>query len=153
VAGEDGEGAVGLFSEDNAGELVGEGDEAEGEEEVGAGAGGGGPAVGGADGEDEALGSHVAQVTETRGKILGRNLLAAAVEEDEVGTGAAGVEIGCGEEGGLGVEELGVAGEIATGSLEVVGEEAVCGIDFGARASRGDCSEGDLHSIDADRSM
>ncbi len=60
VVGEDGSGSVELLGEDYAGELVGEGENAEGEEEVGAGAGGGGPAVGGTYGEDEALGSFVA---------------------------------------------------------------------------------------------
>ena len=75
VAGEDGEGAVDLFGEDGAGELVGEGDGAEGEDEGGAGAGGGGPAVGGADGEDDGLGAGVAQAAEVGGEVFGGELL------------------------------------------------------------------------------
>jgi len=70
VAGEDGEGAVDLLGEDEAGEVVGQGDEAEGEQEVGAGAGQRGPAVGRADGEDDALRAGIAEADEVFGEVL-----------------------------------------------------------------------------------
>jgi hypothetical protein len=126
VAGEDGEGSVELLGEDYAGEFVGQGDESEREEEVGAGSSVGGPAVGGADGEDEALGAFVAETADAGGEVFGRELLAAAVEEDGVGSGSTGLLIEPFEQEGFGVEGLGVAGDIAGGALDVVGDEAVC---------------------------
>ena len=112
VAGEDGEGAVGLLGEDDAGELVGQGDAAQGEEQAGAGAGVIRPAVCGADGEDEALGSLVAVGAEGGGEFLGGELFAAAVEEDDEGGDAAG--LGCRplEEGRFGLEELRAGGDV-----------------------------------------
>ena len=56
MAGEDGDRAVDLLGEHDAGELVGKGDESEREQEVGALAGGVGPAVGRADGEHQRAG-------------------------------------------------------------------------------------------------
>jgi hypothetical protein len=128
VAGEDGEGAVELLGEDYAGEFVGQGDESEREEEVGSGAGVGGPAVGGADGEDEALGALVAKTADAGGEGLGGKLLAASVEQDGVGAGSTGLLIEPFEEEGFGVEGLGVAGKIAAGALDVVGDEASGGL-------------------------
>lgn len=122
VSGEDGGGAVELLGEDDAGELVGEGEAAEGEEEVGALVGGGGPAVGGTDGEDEALGSVVAEAADAGSEVLGGELLAAAIEQDAEGADAAGLLVEPGEEGGLGIEDLGVAGDGAVGAGDVVGE-------------------------------
>ena len=104
---------------------MGQGDESEGEEEVGAGAGVGGPAVGGADGEDEALGAVVAEPAEAGGEVLGGELLSAAVEQNGVGAGAAGLLIKPFEEEGFGVEGLCVAGDIAAGALDVIGDEAI----------------------------
>src|ERR1039458_9644904 len=52
VAGEDGEGTVDLLGEDDASELMGQGNVTEREDEAGAGASGGWPAVVGADGTD-----------------------------------------------------------------------------------------------------
>ncbi len=84
--------------------------------------GGGGPAVCGADGEDEALGAVVAEAAETGGELLGGELLAAAVEEDGKGADASRLVLQPFKEGGLGIEELGVAGDVAGGPSNVVGE-------------------------------
>ena len=80
MAGEDGEGAVDLLGEDEAGEVVGQGDEAEGEQEVGAGAGQRGPAVSGTDGKDEVLRGGVAVAADECSEVFRGELLAAAVE-------------------------------------------------------------------------
>lgn len=87
---EDGERSVGLFGEDDSGQFVGQGDAPEGEEEVGVLAGGGGPTVGWAYGEEEALGSLVAEGGEAGGEVFGGELLAAAIEEDGVGADSSG---------------------------------------------------------------
>ena len=89
---------------------MGEGDAAEGEEEVGLLAGGGGPSVGWAYGEEEALGSLVAEGGEAGGEFFGGELLAAAIEEDGVGADSSGSLLEGLEEGGFGVESLGIAG-------------------------------------------
>ena len=70
MAGEDGEGAVELLGENDAGELVRQGDGAEGEQEIGAGAGLAGPTVGGTDGEDEIPRGGVAVAAEKRGEVF-----------------------------------------------------------------------------------
>ena len=88
----------------------------------------GGPAVGGADGEDEALGAVVAETADAGSEVLGGELLAAAVEQDGVCAGAAGLLIEPFEEEGFGVEGLCVAGDIAGGALDVVGDEAIGGL-------------------------
>ncbi len=64
---------------------MGQGQGSKGEKKVGTGAGGGGPSVGGPDGEDEALGTLVAETPDARGEVFGGELLAAAVEQDGVG--------------------------------------------------------------------
>src|SRR6202011_4731117 len=128
----------------DAGELVGEGEASEGVDEVGAVAGGLGPSVGGADVEGEALGSVVAETANAGGELLGGELLAAVVEQDGVGADAAGVLVEPGEERGLGVEDVGVAGDNAGCAGDVVGEQAVGGFGFGAGSAGKDGRKGDL---------
>ena len=147
VAGEDGGGAVDLLGENDAGELVGEGDASEGEEELRLLAGGGGPAVGGTDGEDETLGAVVAETAEAGGELLGGELVATAVEKDAKGADAAGVVFEPMEQGWLGVEELGLAGDVAGGASEVVGEQGVGGGGLGAGGAGEDGGESDLHRL------
>ena len=60
MSGEDGQRAVDLLGDDGAGELVGQRHAAQRQRAVSAGERGGGPAVGGADGEDDALGAVIA---------------------------------------------------------------------------------------------
>ena len=151
MASEDGEGAVDLLGEDGAGEFVGQGDIAEGEYEASAGTGGGGPAVCGTDGEDDGLGSGVAEATEMGCEFFGGELLAAAIEEDEDGNGAGGLAVDPGEEGGFGVVVEGLAGEVARGSGEIAGGQGCGGIGLGASASWGDGGEEELHGISVPR--
>ena len=61
-------------------------------------------------------------------EVLGGELLAAAVEQDSVGGGAAGLLIEPFEEEGFGIEYLCVADDIAAGTLDVVGDEAIGGL-------------------------
>lgn len=105
MAGEDSEGAVDLLSQDDARELVGEGDAAEGEQELGTPACHIGPSVGGADGEDEPLRPRVAKLADGLCDLFGGELTAAAVEQDKVDRRPAGLAIEPGEEGGFGIEE------------------------------------------------
>ena len=70
VAGEDGEGTVDLLGEDDASELVRQGDGAEREGEGGAGVGGGGPAVVGADGKHHGLRAGVAEAAEVGSEVF-----------------------------------------------------------------------------------
>jgi hypothetical protein len=145
VAREDGSGAVDLLGEDDAGELVGEGDEAEREEEVGTVAGCGGPAVGGTDGEDQALCAIVAETAESGGEFFGGELAAAAVEEDGEGADAAGVLVERVEQGSLGIEDLTVAGDVSGDAGDVIGEEAVGWLRLGSGGAGKDGGEDDLH--------
>src|ERR1700735_3937058 len=71
MSGDDGQGAVDLFGEDDAGELMRQRHRPEGEKQVSAGAGGNGPSVRGTDGEHEILGAGVAKTADLGGKILG----------------------------------------------------------------------------------
>ena len=62
--------AIHLFAYDHPGELVGQGHGSHGEKQGGTLAIGVGPAVGGADGEDDALLALVAHAAEPAGKFL-----------------------------------------------------------------------------------
>lgn len=114
MAGEDGEGAVDLLGQDDACQLVGEGDAAEGEQKVGASASHVGPSVGGADGEDEMLRPGVAKMADGLGELFGGELLTSAIEKDEVDGRPAGLAIDPGEECGFGIEELRLRGDITS---------------------------------------
>ena len=147
VVGEDGEGAVDLLGGDGAGEFVGEGHAAERDGAVGAGEGGGGPAVGGADGEEDALGAVVAKPGDERGELFGGEGVAAGVEEEDLRGGAAGLAVGRGEEGGFGVEDGGGSGAKAGSTGYVVAGEGVGGGGFGFAGALGDGGEDDLHLV------
>ena len=114
VSGEDGEGAVELLGEHDAGQLVGKGHGAEGEQQVGALACFRRPSVCGADGEVEMLRAAVALAPKPRGELLRGHLAAASIEQDELCGYAAGF-VERGDECGLGEELLlldaGVVGE------------------------------------------
>jgi len=145
VAGEDSEGAVDLLSENGARKFMGQGDQAERQDEGGAGAGGGGPAVVGANGEDDGLGTGVAEAAELGGEVLGGELFAAAVEEDENGGGTGGLAVKPGEESCFGVMGLRFAGEIAGGAGEEVGGEGRGGVRLGAGAGGRNGGQDELH--------
>ena len=82
-------GAVELFCEDQAGEIVGHCDGTKREREAGlrldGSVGGWGPAIGGADGEDNVLDSLIAAGTEPCCEFGGGELASATVEEDREG--------------------------------------------------------------------
>jgi hypothetical protein len=145
VSRENGEGAVDLLGEDGAGELVRQGDAAEREEQVGAAPGLGRPAVRRADGEDDCLRVRVAEGAEVLGEVFAGELLAAAVEQDELGCRAAGLTIEPGLQGGFGGEELRFAGVIASGAGEEVVGERCCGRRLWARTGRRDGSQDQVH--------
>lgn len=83
MAFQNGEGAIDLFEQDDAGEFVGERHFAEGEDGGGGVAGGVGETVSRANGEDEGLGIAILMVFEEAGEFLGGELLAAGVDEDQ----------------------------------------------------------------------
>ena len=145
MAGENGESAVELLGEDDAGELMGQGDASEGEEKVGALARGGRPAVRGADGQDEMLRAAIAESAETFGELRGSELAALGVEEDGVRGRAARLTAEPVEEGGLGLEELAVAWSVVGGAFKIGVEETVGRFGLGSRTAGDDGCEGDLH--------
>jgi len=145
MTGEDGESAIDLLGEDDAGKLVRKSHAAKREEEIGALASGGGPAVRRADGEDEVLGAGVAQIAETLGELVGGVLLASAVEEHSVSSSTAGLAIEPFQQRRFRLKELRGTGEIAGGSLDIVGEQAVSGLRFGSCPTGGDGCEEDFH--------
>ena len=111
MAGANGQRAVDLLGEDDAGELVGQRDGAKREHQASARAGGGGPAVGRTDGQHQALRARVAEAADVRGELLRRELLAPAVQQDEDGRGAGGLAIQPCEQRGFGAVGLRLAGE------------------------------------------
>jgi hypothetical protein len=145
---EDGEGAVDLFGENGAGELMGKRDLAEGENKGCAGSRGHGPSVGGADGEDEGLRAGVAEAADVLGEGFARELLAARVEQDEDGSCAGGLLVEGGEQIGFGGEGLGVAGEVTSGTGKIIGGKGSGVVGLAAGASWVDCDEQKLHAAD-----
>ncbi len=97
---------------------------AEGKEKVSALTGHSGPSVGRADGENEALGALIADAPDLRSELLRGELLAAAIQQNGIGRSAAGLTIQPIKERRLGLEELGVAGNVPGNALEIVSEQA-----------------------------
>lgn len=122
MAGEDRQGAVDLLGEYDAGKLMRQGQTAKGQKKVGALTCHGGPSIGGTDSEHEALSALIADAPNLRGELLRGVLLAAAIQQDGVGGGAAGLAVQPVENCCLGVEELGVAGDVPGSALDIVGE-------------------------------
>ena len=133
VVGEDGEGAVELLGEDYPGEFVGECHGAQGEQQsfsgIGCGCGAGlrRPAVGGTDGEDEILGSLVAEAADPLGEVFGGERLAPGVEQDDRGRGA-GAHGGYGlGKGGFGAEGFGFDWGVLLEAFEIESGEGLEG--------------------------
>jgi hypothetical protein len=127
MAGEDGEGAIKLFGEKDAGEFVRHGESGERKFHVRLAAEVVGKTFGVAAEEYEFLGAAVAEVAEPASELRGGKLLAGGVEEDEDG---GGVELEIAESGGRSVAELGgVDRAIVPDAKEIVVEQ---GADFGA---------------------
>jgi hypothetical protein len=131
-------GAVELFGEYEASEVVSQGDRAKREQEAGLRLGNGmscrRPAVGGADSEDHVLNALVAAGTEPRGKF-GRGKLTATTIEKDWESGKAGCLAGLfgmgepGEEGGFRDESLGLTWDVGVDSIYIeTGEGFVMGL-------------------------
>jgi hypothetical protein len=86
------EGAVELLDEEEADDLVGEGEGGEGDGFGGGGEDGGGEAEGAADGEGEVAFAGEGEGGEAGGEVFGGEGGAAAVEDDEAAGGADGFE-------------------------------------------------------------
>jgi hypothetical protein len=139
MAGEDGEGAIELFGEEDAGEFVRHGESGERKLHVRLATEVVGKTFGVAAEEDEFAGAAVAEVTEPASELRGGELLAGGVEEDERG---GGVDLEIAECGGRGVAELsGVDGAVVADAEEIVVEK---GADFGATGFA-EHEETDLH--------
>jgi len=147
VAAEDGKGAVDLFAEDDAGELVGQSHGAEGEMLGGAAARGGGPAVSGADGEDEELAALVALAAEPLGQGCRGELTAALVEERQERSGTGALALDGVPESVFGAEEgsfqagFAGAGQERRDAVEVETGEGVEGV----AGTGADSSDPELH--------
>jgi len=145
MAGEDGEGAVELLGEDDAGEFVRHGERGERKFHVRLIAEVVRKTFGVPAEENNFLGAAVAEVTEPASKLRGGELFAGGVEEDE---GGGGVDFEIAERGGRGVAELsGIHGAIVADAEEIVVEK---GADFRA-AGFAEHEETNLHGRKAKR--
>ena len=143
VPGKNGEGAVDLFGDDDAGELVRLSHFSEREEQVGALARLFGPAVGGADGKDDELAACVAFAAQPAGEILRGHLFAVFVEQNEERGGAGPLAFNRVPESVFGTKEWGFhAGLRRRGDAVEVNAHQV--IEAFARA-RADGSDPDSH--------
>jgi len=125
VARQDSQGAVDLLRKYNPGELVRQGHWTEGKEKVGALPCGGGPTVGGTDGEHQTLSALITDASNARREFLRGVLLTAAIQKNGIRWGAASLTVQPIKDRRLGLEELGVAGNVPGDALEIVGEQAV----------------------------
>jgi hypothetical protein len=145
VAGEDSQGAVDLFGEYDTCKLMWEGQTAEGKKKVGAVACGSGPPIGGTDSEHKALRASIANASDLCGKLFRGVLLTAAIQQNGIGRRAAWLAIQQVQDFCLGVEELGIAGDVPGSAFDIVGEKAIRSLGFGASAALSDRSKCDLH--------
>jgi hypothetical protein len=125
VAGQDGQGAIDLFGKHNPGELVRQGHWTEGKEKVGSLSCGRGPTVGGTDGEHQTLSALITDASNARREFLRSVLLPAAIQQNGIRWGAADLTVQPIKDRRLGLEELGVAGNVPGHALKIVGEQAV----------------------------
>jgi len=147
MAVENGQRAVDLLGQNDAGELVGQRDGSKREQQAGARTGCSGPAVGRADGEHQRLRAVVAQAANLRGELLRRELPAPAVEQDESGHSTGGLAIQPCQQRGLGAVRLGLAGEEARGAGKKIRCQSSGSAGLGARAGWGDGREDKLHPM------
>jgi hypothetical protein len=132
VPAEDRESAVDLFAEDDAGELVGEGQGSEGEGLAGAATRFSGPAIAGADGEDQKLASLIALAPQPIGESLGGALASALIEEDNQRGGAGSLAFDGGPECLFGAKEGRFDPGMGGARLPCSGEERADAIDIHA---------------------
>jgi hypothetical protein len=103
------------------------------------------PPISRPDAEHQPLGPLVSDTAKVRGELLGAVLLAAAIQQNGIGRGTARLAVQPVEDGGLGLEELRVAGDIPGGPLYIVAQQTVRRLRSGASTAWGDGSKGDLH--------
>jgi hypothetical protein len=145
VAGQDGEGAVDLLGQYDAGKLVRQGHAAKGKEKIGALACGRRPSAGGTDGEHKPLNALIANASDVRSELLGGVLLAAAIQQNGVGGGTTGLTVYPIEECGLGVEDLRVAGGVPGCPCNVVIMQTIASLRLGSGLAGNDSSKNQLH--------
>ena len=147
MSGEDGQGAVDLFGEDDASELVWQRDAAQRKKQVRALTGICGPAIRRADRENETLRPSIAQPAKLLSELFGREQLASTVEQNDMSRSAAWLTVERIKEGRLRLKELRVAGNVTGYPLDVVREQTVGRIGFGATAARRNGRQGNFHAI------
>src|SRR5216683_953101 len=145
VAGENGQGPVYLLGQNHAGELMRQGHPPEGKKQIGTLTCGRRPPIRRSDGEHQALDALIANATEVRGELLRGELLAATIQQNGIRRSATRLTIQPIEQGGLGPEKLGVAGNVMGGPLYIVGQQSIGRLSFGTRTSGSDDGESDLH--------
>ena len=116
MAGENGQRAVDLLGQHDAGQLMGQRDGSKREQQASTRAGGVGPAVSRADGQHQRLRSVVAMPADLRGEFLRRELPAPAVQQDEERRCAGGLAIQPRQQCGFGAVGLCLAGGVARGA-------------------------------------
>lgn len=79
------------------------------------------------------------------GELLGRVLLAPAVEQDSIGRNAARLAIQPRKQGRFRVEELGLAGKITGAALQIIIEESFDGFVLRAGLTGDDGGKGQFH--------
>lgn len=131
VSFEDGEGAVDLFEEHDAGEFVGQCHFAQGKGGGGGLAGGVGKTVGGADGQDQRLGVAILMVFQELGEFLGGELAAAGVEQNDGMRRTGSRFLAEFQEGGFVAERYAFDVGVTLDAPEVLGGQGLDGGIFG----------------------
>jgi hypothetical protein len=137
--------AIDLLGENGTGKLMRQRNAAKGEQKIGTLPCRGGPAVRRANRDDQALGAVIAQAAQMCGKLLRGVLLAAAIEQNRLGRGTAGLTVQPIEEGRLRLKDLGLARNITRGAVDIVGKQTVAGLGLGSSAPWSDRAKCDLH--------
>jgi hypothetical protein len=145
MASQNGERSVDLLGENDACELMRQRNATESEQKIGALPSRGGPAIRWPDGDDQALSAVIAQAAQVRGKLLRGVLLAAAIKQNRLGRRTAGVPVQPVKKSQLGLEDLGLAGNIPGGAIDIVSKQTVGGLGFGSSAPWSDRGKSDLH--------
>jgi len=121
MARENGQGAVDLFGEDGAGQLVGQRDGSQREHRGCTSAGGVRPSIGRANGEDQRLCTAIAQATDLRGELLAGQLPASAVEQDQIRRSARGLAIQPSQQRSLRIQMQRLRRGVSRSAGEIIG--------------------------------
>ena len=148
MAGQNGESAVHLLGQYDAGQLMRQRHAPKRKKQVGALACDRRPSIRRSDGEHQALNALIADAAELRGELIGRVLLATTIQQDGISWSASGLAIQPIDHRRLRVEQLRVTRKVSCGALYIVGNQTVARLRFRAGAARADGSKGDLHLIE-----